>query len=259
MFKQILLFFVAALLQVSSSSAETLSVNLPAYGVDLNYSQPVRLNQVLSDTHAYITSNGHPQPFWLAAQLIDPARQQQLEDNKKQILEKLEYLAAYYPQSTAKADALTTLIKHNSFNYRHFIPLDNDLVRLQAKLDPLMQGQYRLQAPPRSDKIRIAGSSGAHTALDFIEHATLDDYLDKLALPDNSNTRQLFIIQPDGEIIVADNAYWNGKQVYLAPGAILFSGFLSLPGEYSKLNQQIAELLRHMAPLLNVSSQGSQQ
>lgn len=66
-----------------------LSVELPVQGITLNYSQPVRLEQVLDDANA----NGALGYFPLSAQLFDRNAQQQVDTLKAQVIEQLNQLA----------------------------------------------------------------------------------------------------------------------------------------------------------------------
>jgi hypothetical protein len=85
-----------------------------------------------------------------------------------------------------------------------------------------------------------------------MEHGQLDNYLSMLPkgeLLEVADKSTAFVIQPDGHVDEISYAYWNSKQAYFAPGAILFIAFDSLPSEFSNLNQNIIELLRHKVNL----------
>jgi hypothetical protein len=234
----------------TSVNAETsLSVTLPDMEVSLNYAQPVRLQQVLSDTQNLKFQQPDPMPFWLAAQFIEPSKNADIDEKKKATIHQLQTLAANDKDSSHKAQLLINALQKAQFNFRHFIPLDNDQVRLQAEDNPLLAGQYTLLTPPRANQVRIFGAQNSRYPVDMIEHGTIDQYLDQAALPDNSDTQQVFVIQPDGALIIADNAYWNSKPVFIAPGATIYIGFDALPDECEHLNQDIADLLRYQTPL----------
>ena len=239
---------ISVALSVQAATPE-LSVNIPNLSVNLNYQHPARLSQLLSDTQNLIQKRTKNIPFWLAAQLLQKDKNEQITLLKANILKKLQLLSDEKPQSSIKAKLLTSFIKNNHFNYRHFISLDNDFIRITAENDPLLKGKFTLLIPNRINKIRIVGSMKENQTADLIEHAAIDDYLKTLTLPDNSDTSVAYIIQPDGAISKVNNAYWRHDPIFFAPATILFIGFNSLPNEYSSLNMQIAELLRYLTPL----------
>jgi hypothetical protein len=53
------------------------------------------------------------------------------------------------------------------------------------------------------------------------------------------------VIQPDGKVMEMAYGIWNFQPHFLAPGAIVYVPFKSLPSDFSTLNQEIADLLRH--------------
>ena len=233
----------------ASNAQETLSVTLPDMQLKLTYSQPVKLNQVLTDTQNLKLQQPKPLPFWLAAQWIEPAKNTIIQKQKQKLIGKLEKLTAQDKDSRHKAQSLINTLNREAFNYRHFISLDNDWVRLRDNENPLLSGYYQLITTPRINKVRVVGVQSTLYTIDLIEHGTIDQYLEQMAIPENSDIRQVTVIQPDGALIMADNTYWNTTPVFIAPGATIFIGFDSLTDEFENLNQQIAELLRHQAPL----------
>jgi len=247
-----------------------LSVELPIQGITLNYSQPVRLEQVLNDANA----NGALGYFPLSAQLFDRNAQQQVDTLKAQVIEQLNLLAQQEPQVRAVIEQL------ESFDYqaRYFVDLDRNAVISQQEKNPLLlskdisfsknilaskgkvlesdksnQAQhFELYLTPRPTDLTVLGAVKQARILKLIEHGQLGNYLsvlpkgELLEIADNSTA---FVIQPDGRVGEVSYAYWNSKQVYFAPGAIVYIAFDSLPSEFSSLNQNIIELLRHKVNL----------
>ena len=234
---------------VHADTQTALIVTLPDMEVNLTYSQPARLEQVLTDTQNLKLQHPKTMPFWLAAQWIEPAKNEIINEQKYKLIGQLQKFAEMDEESRHKARILINTIKREVFSYRHFISLDNDWVRLKDKANPLLSGHYKLITTSRTDKIRVIGVQSTLHLMDFIEHGSIDQYLEQMNLPENSETHQVYIIQPDGTLILVDNAYWNAKPVFLVPGATIFIGFNSLPDEFEHLNQNIAQLLRHQAPL----------
>jgi hypothetical protein len=231
------------------ASEPELSVSLPTLSTVLSYQNPVRLSQALSDTQTLLREKGAAPTFWLAAQLLEKDKNIQIEQLKANILKKLQLLGNEESESELKAKLLSSFITSHHFNFRHFISLDNDRVRIQKEKNPLLKGKFKLLTPSRTSRIRIIGSEVPEQIVPFLEHASIDDYLQSSILPENSNTSIVYIIQPDGDLTEVSNTYWKRKPVFFTPGAILFVGFNSLPEQYSSLNEQIAELLRYLPPL----------
>ena len=233
----------------ASEPQAPLTVHLPTLSLNLTYPSPVRLSQVLSDTQAAIQSKGNFPVFWLAAQLLEPKNKKQITVLENELISQLILLGQAEPQTKIKADLLIKFIHTNDFNYRHFISLDNDLVRIQPQLDPLLKGDFILKTPGRSDQIRIVGGKEVNQRVEQIAQRSIADYLKSIPLPDTSNTSFVYVIQPDGVVNRASNVYWQNTATFFAPGATLFIGFDALPTQFASLNQQIADLLRYLSPL----------
>ena len=241
-----------------------LSVELPIQGITLNYSQPVRLEQVLNDANA----NGALGYFPLSAQLFDRNAQLQVDSLKAKVIEQLNQLAQHKPQVRA------VIAQLESFDYqtRYFVDLNRNAVISQPEKNPLLlskdislskgkalesdkanQAQFfDLYLIQRPTELTLVGAVKQAHKLKLIEHGQLDNYLSMLPkgeLLEVADKSTAFVIQPDGYVDEISYAYWNSKQTYFAPGAILFIAFDSLPSEFSTLNQNIIELLRHKVNL----------
>ncbi|MFM2596701.1 capsule biosynthesis GfcC family protein [Vibrio fortis] len=250
--------------QQPRAQEQQLSVELPVQGITLNYSQPVRLAQVLDDANA----NGALGYFTLSAQLFDRNAQQQVDNLKAKVIEQLNQLAQHEPQ----VRAVIAQLKSFDYQARYFVDLDRNAVISQPEKNPLLlskdiwivkdtvleadksnQAQrFELYLIQRPTELTLAGAVKQTHKLKLIEHGQLDNYLSMLPkgeLLANADKSTAFVIQPDGYVDEVSYAYWNSKQAYFAPGAILFIAFDSLPSEYSTLNQNIIELLRHKVNL----------
>lgn len=250
---------VAHALSLEQKAQESqLSVELPIQGITLNYSQSVRLEQVLNDANA----NGALGYFPLSAQLFDRNAQQQVDSLKAKVIEQLNQLAQQEPQVRA------VIAQLDSFDYqaRYFVDLDRNAVISQPEKNPLLvskdsavesnrpnQAQrFDLYLTHRPTDLTLVGAVNQAHKLKLIEHGQLDNYLSMLPkgeLLDIADKSTAFVIQPDGHVDEISYAYWNSGQAYFAPGAILFIAFDSLSSEFSNLNQNIIELLRHKVNL----------
>lgn len=261
-------------LVMAQSQVPVLTVELPVQGITLQYSQPTRLEQVLTDANA----NGALGYFPLSAQLFDRNAQPQIDNVKQQVLDKLKHLALQEPQ------AKSVLKQLESFDYqaRYFVELDQNAVMSQADKNPLLvskkpaaastqsamalkkpasqgvsaksteQQHFELYLTARPTSVNVVGAVKQAQTLPVVEHAQLDNYLTRLPkgqLLDIADNSTAFVIQPDGQVNEISYAYWNSKPAYFAPGAIVFIAFDSLPSEFSTLNQDIVELLRHKVNL----------
>ncbi|MFA0399526.1 hypothetical protein BCT09_09150 [Vibrio splendidus] len=282
-------------LVMAQSQVPVLTVELPVQGITLQYSQPTRLEQVLTDAN----TNGALGYFPLSAQLFDRNAQPQVDNVKQQVLEKLKHFSLQEPQATSVIKQL------ESFDYqaRYFVELDQNAVMSQADKNPLLvskkpaaastqsvtaskqqataskqsaaaskqsaaalkkpasqgisaksteQQHFELYLTARPTSVNVVGAVKQAQMLPLVEHAQLDNYLTRLPkgqLLDIADNSTAFVIQPDGQVNEISYAYWNSKPAYFAPGAIIFIAFDSLPSEFSTLNQDIVELLRHKVNL----------
>ncbi|MFA0571732.1 capsule biosynthesis GfcC family protein [Vibrio splendidus] len=271
-------------LVMAQSQVPVLTVELPMQGITLQYSQPTRLEQVLTDANA----NGALGYFPLSAQLFDRNAQPQVDNVKQQVLDKLKHFSSQEPQAKSVIKQL------ESFDYqaRYFVELDQNAVMSQADKNPLLvskkptvaskqsamastqlataskqsataskkpaspksteQQHFELYLTARPTSVNVVGAVKQAQTLPLVEHAQLDNYLTRLPkgqLLDIADNSTAFVIQPDGQVNEISYAYWNSKPAYFAPGAIIFIAFDSLPSEFSTLNQDIVELLRHKVNL----------
>ncbi|MDK9760097.1 capsule biosynthesis GfcC family protein, partial [Vibrio sp. D173a] len=211
-----------------------LSVELPVQGITLNYSKPVRIEQVLNDANA----NGALGYFPLSAQLFDLNAQQQIDTLKAQVIEQLNQLALQEPQ------VKPVIAQLESFEYqaRYFVDLDRNAVISQSEKNPLLLSKdimvskgivleadksnqtqrFNLYLTQRPTDLTLGGAVKQAHKLKLIEHGQLDNYLSVLPkgeLLDIADKSTAFVIQPDGHVDEISYAYWNSKQAYFAPGA----------------------------------------
>ncbi|MEZ8698451.1 capsule biosynthesis GfcC family protein [Vibrio lentus] len=245
-----------------SSLAKT-TIELPLQGVTLEYKANVRLLQVLDDANA----SGSIGYFPLSAQLFDKTNTEDHESNKaieakkRNVFNQLDAFSVEEPEAKLVKQQLV------SFQYlnRVFIELDRNAVISQSDQNPLLvsssntnkqsssQAQaFSLYLPQRSTSIQLMGAMKESVTMNLIEHGTLNDYLDALPngfIGEAADKSVAYVVQPDGVVQTIQYAYWNEQPVYLAPGAVVFMAFYSLPSEYSTLNQDIVDLLRHKVGL----------
>ena len=273
--------YASAASNVVSPSIKT-TIELPLQGVTLEYKANVRLLQVLDDANASSNENasGSIGYFPLSAQLFDKTNTEANESNKAKVNEDIEakkrnvfnQLDAF---SVEEPEAKLVKQQLASFQYlnRVFIELDRNAVISQSDKNPLLVSSshtnkpssaaikrastsetqaFSLYLPQRPTSIQLMGAMKESVTMNLIEHGTLNDYLDALPngfIGESADKSVAYVVQPDGVVQTIQYAYWNEQPVYLAPGAIVFMAFYSLPSEYSTLNQDIVDLLRHKVGL----------
>ncbi|MEZ8310450.1 capsule biosynthesis GfcC family protein [Vibrio splendidus] len=271
-----------------SSSIKT-TIELPLQGVTLEYKANVRLLQVLDDANASFNANASSNEnasgsigyFPLSAQLFDKTNTEANESNKateanktieakkRNVFNQLDAFSVEEPEAKLVKQQLA------SFQYlnRVFIELDRNAVISQSDKNPLLVSSshtnkpsstaikrastsqtqaFSLYLPQRPTSIQLMGVMKESVTMNLIEHGTLNDYLDALPngfIGESADKSVAYVVQPDGVVQIIQYAYWNEQPVYLAPGAIVFMAFYSLPSEYSTLNQDIVDLLRHKVGL----------
>ncbi len=260
------------------------TIELPLQGVTLEYKANVRLLQVLDDANASFNANASSNEnasgsigyFPLSAQLFDKTNTQANESNKatevnqankdieakkRNVFNQLDAFSVEEPEAKLVKQQLA------SFQYlnRVFIELDRNAVISQSDKNPSLVSSsktnkpsdsqtqaFSLYLPQRPTSIQLMGAMKESVRLNLIEHGTLNDYLDALPngfVGESADKSVAYVVQPDGVVQTIQYAYWNEQPVYLAPGAIVFMAFYSLPSEYSTLNQDIVDLLRHKVGL----------
>ncbi|WP_454442533.1 capsule biosynthesis GfcC family protein [Vibrio bathopelagicus] len=257
----------------SASSVKT-TVALPLQGVTLEYEANVRLLQVLDDANAsfYTNANSSIGYFPLSAQLFDKTNTEYnkaIEAKKRNVFNQLDAFSIEEPEAKLVKQQLA------SFQYlnRVFVELDRNAVISQSDKNPLLVSSsntnklssaaikrastsqtqaFSLYLPQRPTSIQLMGVMKESVTMNLIEHGTLNDYLDALPngfVGDSADKSVAYVVQPDGVVQTIQYAYWNEQPVYLAPGAIVVMVFYSLPSEYSTLNQDVVDLLRHKVGL----------
>ncbi|MCC4781995.1 capsule biosynthesis GfcC family protein [Vibrio lentus] len=265
--------YASAASNVVTPSIKT-TIELPLQGVTLEYKANVRLLQVLDDANANFNANSSSSIgyFPLSAQLFDKTNTEankDIEAKKRNVFNQLDAFSVEEPEVKLVKQQLA------SFQYlnRVFIELDRNAVISQSDKNPLLVSSsntnkpssaaikrastsqtqaFSLYLPQRPTSIQLMGAMKESVTMNLIEHGTLNDYLDALPngfIGESADKSVAYVVQPDGVVQTIQYAYWNEQPVYLAPGAIVFMAFYSLPSEYSTLNQDIVDLLRHKVGL----------
>ncbi|OCH36716.1 capsule biosynthesis GfcC D2 domain-containing protein [Aliivibrio fischeri] len=232
-----------------ASSTQAVSVTLPNQNLVLNYSQPIRLDQAILDANAQVNF------YSLGAVLSDNQLQKDIDNLRNNSIEQLSSLSRETSLFSASnefkrsATQIISQLEHHTFVGRIFSPLDLDLIRINEKLNPILNADYQLFVHPRPTSVSFFGAIDSETSISvpFIEHASIDDYLDSLPLSSTADTSTVYVIQPDGVVQTTEFSVWQNKPAYLAPGASVYIPLGGLPSGFSSLNTSIVQLLRNKA------------
>jgi hypothetical protein len=238
-----LIFSACSLITASNASAQALKVNLPSTDIALEYAQPQRLDQVFTDVIAQKPSPS-PVNFPIANQLFNLEKQEQTEQFKQQVLKKLAALASGSGKQKESIGILIKQIKEWPVGYRESITLDFDEIRLQAKANPMLSGEYEFIIPGRSNTVSFEGLLFSPQQVEFQSDQSLNDYLRKLNLLSSAHPSYAWVIYPDGHYIKAGYAYWNNDNTQLTPGSVVFLGYNSDASEIQNIETDIVKLIR---------------
>ncbi|WP_237156998.1 capsule biosynthesis GfcC family protein [Photobacterium rosenbergii] len=221
----------------------------------LNYTQAVRLEQVLADTIANITllptteENSNQPVYWTGAGLYRGFP----HPNKASIIRQLEKASELVdPTERDIFRQLATQLNQLKIGERVFTPLDYDLVRINKASNPIISAQQfpgpmTLVLPSRPDSVWVLGAVQHNSEQPWVARTSANQYLEQVGTTSYSDNSTATIIQPDGTVEMHPIAYWNKDHMDIAPGAIVYLGFNNLPTGYQSLNDEIINLLRNKA------------
>ena len=205
------------------------------------YNEPVRWQQVLG--HIY---NAGIDPRWSV--LTKPAELPELTQLRDSVLQDLHQLGQLWARQGKQdllrsATALSEQLAQLPLAARQPVTLDYDVVRLDISNNPLLQGEYQLLLQPRPNYVWAQGLVRLPGKRPFVGGGFAYDYGRRLSLLPGADKQQLWIIQPDGEVMSSPINAFEPEFVGIAPGATLYVGFTRLPKAYADLNQRIITLL----------------
>ncbi len=233
------LLFIGVFSPLTSADVGTSNVTkitlLPSQ-ITLSYSDAVRFSQVLSDAYAQLNYD----VYTLGTTLINPHKQSVVDAQKHTILRQLKRLNT--PEAVNLANQLSAL----RFAFHEPMVTDPVKVRIQAKLNPMVRGEYWLSLPKRPSDISVFHpAQGNYLSLPVNSGDHLKDYLTKLdgTIEWDGDYDSAWIIQADRKVYHVKDIQWKSTLYFLSPGAMVFVGLHNLPDEYRDLNADIAHLL----------------
>lgn len=239
---------LSMLLLSVSTYAETLIVDLPSSEVSLQYSSPVRLEQVLSDARDN-TPPGTWHAYPLGHRLFNQHKQREARQQKQQVINRLNDALQDNPWFTDNTEQKRSIgmllenIKQWNVGYRETLSLDYDDIRIHPRHNPQLSGHFTLIAGERTPSIQIEGLLFSPHQVAFDANKSVSDYLAPIQAHPSAHKSKVWVIYPDGEIERVGYAYWNDQRTALAPGSVLFLGFDVESGPLYDLEPQLVRLL----------------
>ncbi|CAH0527241.1 capsule biosynthesis GfcC family protein [Vibrio hippocampi] len=228
-------------------SAASLKVNLPQQQVSFDYQQPTSLEQLLGDVHQRAVKEQPDRSVWQyvswQAQLFDLTKQAEIESQKQAVLMRLQQLQNEYPNSGAKS--ILNQLQAMKFKSRQWVSLDFDDVQSQLDANPILAGQFELNLFPRDNSVYFLGAVKKPQSLSHKARWFLSDYFEHIGSVklDAASGSYALVVQPTGEVQIAQYGIWNFQPHFIAPGALVWVPFDNLPSDYQSLNADIAQLL----------------
>ncbi|ENP8318534.1 capsule biosynthesis GfcC family protein [Vibrio vulnificus] len=216
------------------------------HGLQLNYPQPVRLEQVLLDAKQQNRQqngslNAQTLSFHESFQLFNLNKQAEADALLQHVRQQLIELAKDEVHRQASQLLLTLLEKHQ-YGYRENINLDIDAVRLKAALNPALPGHYALKQASRENKVFLLGLIDQKT-VPFSADLDVADYIATSTLNNNGNKSEAWVIAPNGNSSKVGYSYWNNQHISVLPGSTIFIGFNASNDELQALESDIVKLL----------------
>ncbi|WP_299016258.1 capsule biosynthesis GfcC family protein [uncultured Photobacterium sp.] len=246
------LFGASPLMAESVDVQLTTAVNNTQH-LKLSYPSPVRLQQVLADGIANLNqlplsqelaqkAGYDAQVYWPGAALLVASG----NPEKKRILGKLSVLSNIWQDEERQAVInFQALLQNEKIGQRIFNSLDYDQVRIDLTQNPLISKGITVILPPRPNSIWVMGAVSKPTEVKWHERLDAQHYLTQAVPISSSDNSYAWVIQPDGSVEKHPIAYWNKKHMDIAPGAVIYLGFTSLPNDLDTLNEELINLLRN--------------
>lgn len=186
--------------------------------------------------------------YWPGAGLYSNTDNKRIQRQRNKILRGLSGLSNAWKgdeKSRSAVRSLMTFIEASRFKKRLLTGLDEDVFLAGNVADPLISDDVTLVLPLRPKTVTVIGSVSETKHLVFSPVKQADDYINEAISLYTFSNSTVMVILPDGQLESHNVAYWNKVPRHLAPGAVIFSPFKSLPAEYLFLNETIPSLLQN--------------
>tara|TARA_R110002126_G_scaffold10245_39_gene46582 strand:- start:1538 stop:2341 length:804 start_codon:yes stop_codon:yes gene_type:complete len=229
--------------KVNATNISAATVNVQLNDMFFHYQQLPRLADVL-------------QPLALQQDWYWPAAALYRNDSDKpellqqQLLQRLAALKGKWQQDSnyvSSIEQLTFQLRQWRLAERIMLDIDYDVARLTPARNPQFDpGEYLLQLTARPQHVQVFGLARAER-ISHYGNASAQVYARQLRRFAGASTDWLYILQPDGEVIKAGIASWNGQHTEVMPGSQLFVPFdIAFFGdEFNDINHLLLELAKH--------------
>ncbi|WP_083181287.1 capsule biosynthesis GfcC family protein [Vibrio scophthalmi] len=229
---------------ISPSFANALTINIPQEEIKLEYSQPVRLEQVFADVISQSNRNTTAlTQYAVGNKLFNIDKQPQSQQLKQQVINELQSLAAENSANQASVDILVEQIKSWNVGYREELTLDLDHIRIQPQANPMLNGHFELVTTTRTPQFSIEGLLTVPQSIELGPDKTLSHYLEPLAQLSSAHPSYAWVVYPDGHYKRVGYAYWNNENTALIPGTVVFLGYNSDSASTLELEERIVKLI----------------
>lgn len=224
------------------------TVQLPLSQTQLQYSNKVRLDQVLTDafkqqqTFHQQNAKNSASRYPIGFKFFSLDKQAQIDTLYNHTLNTLKELAKD-PEYAQPAGLLIHQLSSLSFAYRENITLDYDQVRLDKSLNPMLQGHYRLELTHRPSQVHVFGLINSIAHIDFDARKNIQTLLNQTSPIHQHSHSFVWLIYPDGVIKKTGYGLWNNQHASLIPGTMILLGFESQSDKLQRLEFDIATLL----------------
>ncbi|MGR5238554.1 capsule biosynthesis GfcC family protein [Vibrio alfacsensis] len=235
LFSRVILLLPLFLISIQSYASNKLKVLVDNF--NLTYNEPTRLQQVLSDSSIYLPKESAPLTIKLYRDDSD-----YLDKLKEQVITQLDKLKSIN-DGLGDIKPLITMIEELHYQTRVLNTLDIDLVRLDIKNNPLLEGKFELVAAKRPMKVSVVGLVTEPVDVLHSPFTEVSDYLKQTKISEGGSNSFAWIIFPDGKVKKNGFAYWNNEHTTVPPGSTIFIGFDDDNESLIKLEQAITTLL----------------
>lgn len=222
--------------------ANAVSVQIPSEKITLNYQEPIRLAQVLSDSIRH-SQNASIEFFPLINQLFNLDKEHIALELKADVMTQLNKLSNETPNFQSSVDILIEQIKRWDVGYRENVDLDIDAVRISIEKNPKLTANYELLIPKQPETISLEGLFFQPSPKKFNTSYSPAAYINDSLVLSSAHPSFVWVIYPDGHYKKVGYSYWNDENTSLTPGTTLFLGFNSDSSEINTLEEQIIKLI----------------
>ncbi|EOL8959152.1 capsule biosynthesis GfcC D2 domain-containing protein [Cronobacter dublinensis] len=189
--------------------------------------------------------------WWLGAVISERQASVEAQAKHQVLLSRLASLAAEEGgEDGAAINRVRQQLQAMKVTGRQRVILDPDRVRVRAKNNPPLEGDYELWVGQQPSTITLTGLISSPGKKIFTPGKPVTDYLDEVSRLSGAERSYAWLIQPTGRVEKVPVAYWNKRHVEPMPGSILYVGFAdhTFTSAYDGLNEQIISSLTHRIP-----------